>query len=65
MDYARYGAAGWPIGSGAVEGECKHLVKELFGVTGAHWRRGQIGDVLAARLTIANGEWEAAWMNFN
>jgi hypothetical protein len=65
MDYARYEAAGWPIGSGAVEGECKHLVKERFCVTGAHWRRDQIGDVLALRLQIANGAWAEAWMNLN
>lgn len=65
MDYARYAAEGWPIGSGAVEGECKHLVKERFCVTGAHWRRARIGDVLALRLAIANGEWEAAWINSN
>ena len=65
MDYARFEAQGWPIGSGAVEGTCKHLVKERFGVTGARWDRERIADVLALRLAIANGQWEEAWRNPN
>jgi len=61
MDYARYRAAGWPIGSGAIEGACKHLVKERFGITGARWRRDRIQDVLALRLAQFNGEWDGCW----
>jgi hypothetical protein len=61
MDYARYEAQGWPIGSGAIEGTCKHLVKERFCVTGAHWRRANLPEVLALRLSIFNGEWLADW----
>lgn len=61
MDYARYEADGWPIGSGAIEGTCKHLVKERFALTGAHWRRKIIGDVLALREAIFNDEWDRYW----
>ena len=61
MDYARYEAEGWPIGSGAIEGTCKHLVKERFCVTGAHWRRANLPEMLALRLSIFNGEWKADW----
>jgi len=61
MDYARYKAAGWPIGSGAIEGGCKHLVKERFGVTGARWKRRRIPFVLALRLSQFNEEWENDW----
>lgn len=61
MDYARYRKAGWPIGSGAVEGTCKHLVKERFGVTGAQWRRANIQNVLALRLAVFNNEWDQFW----
>lgn len=63
MDYARYERNGWPIGSGAVEGSCKHLVKERFCVTGAHWRRANIPKTLALRLSIFNGQWEEDWEN--
>lgn len=62
MDYARYREEGWPIGSGAIEGTCKHLVKERFGLTGARWRRDQIQDVLALRLAQFNGEWDDYWL---
>lgn len=61
MDYARFRAQGWPIGSGAAEGTCKHLVKERFGVTGAHWRRRNIAPVLALRQSIFNEEWQRDW----
>jgi hypothetical protein len=61
MDYPCYRAAGWLIGSGAVEGTCKHLVKERFNVTGARWKRANIPCVLALRLSIFNGEWADDW----
>lgn len=61
MDYARFESEGWPIGSGAVEGTCKHLVKERFSLTGAHWRRKNIPHVLALRLSYFNNEWESDW----
>lgn len=58
MDYVRYRRAGWPIGSGAIEGTCKYLVKQRFGVTGARWRRRNIPNLLALRVAQANGEWD-------
>ena len=61
MDYARFRREGWPVGSGAVEGTCKHLVKERYNVTGARWKRKNIPHVLALRLSIFNDEWEADW----
>ena len=30
MDYGRYRATGWPIGSGSVEGQCKFVVGRRF-----------------------------------
>ena len=61
MDYARYRREGWPIGSGAIEGTCKHLVKERFNITGARWRRDSIRDVLALRLSMFNEQWAKDW----
>lgn len=63
MDYARYEAEGWPIGSGAIEGACKDLVKRRFGLTGARWKRGRLKYVLALRLSIYNEEWENDWLS--
>jgi hypothetical protein len=61
MDYARYEREGWLIGSGAIEGTCKHLVKTRFSVTGARWRRKNIPQILALRLAIFNAEWDQYW----
>jgi hypothetical protein len=61
MDYARYREEGWPIGSGAVEATCKHLIKERFALTGARWDRSNIAPIAALRVAIMNDEWESAW----
>ncbi len=61
MEYARWRAAGWPIGSGAIEGTCKHLVKERYNLTGARWKRKRLPFVLSLRLSIFNKEWETDW----
>jgi hypothetical protein len=61
MDYPRYREQGWLVGSGAVEGTCKHLVKERYNVTGARWKRANIPYVLALRLSIFNEEWADDW----
>ena len=61
MDYARFKAEGWPIGSGAVEGCCKHLVKQRFCISGARWKRERIAPVLALRLSIFNDQWDQDW----
>jgi hypothetical protein len=61
MDYARYREEGWPIGSGAVEATCKHLIKERFGLTGARWDRKNIAPIAALRVAILNDEWDSAW----
>jgi hypothetical protein len=58
MDYKAYAAAGWPIGSGAIEATCKHLAKERLGATGARWRRSTLPNIMALRLCRANDEWD-------
>jgi hypothetical protein len=61
MDYKRFKQEGWPIGSGAIEATCKHLVKQRFAVTGARWLRDNIKNVLALRLARFNEEWDSYW----
>ena len=38
MKYDEYLAAGYPIGSGVVEGACRHLVKDRMEQAGMRWR---------------------------
>jgi hypothetical protein len=58
MDYQRYEREGWPIGSGAIEGTCKYLVKQRLAATGARWRRANLPKIMALRLYQANEEWD-------
>ena len=37
MRYDEYLAAGYPIASGAIEGACRHLVKDRMERAGMHW----------------------------
>jgi hypothetical protein len=54
-------AAGYPIGSGVVEGACRHLVKDRLERAGMRWRRQGAQAMLDLRATSLNGEWEAFW----
>ena len=58
MDYPRYRAAGWPIGSGSVEGQCKFVVGRRFKGNGMRWKRHDNECVLRTRLALLNGELE-------
>ena len=44
MKYNEYLVAGYPIGSGVVEGACRHLVKDRMERTGMHGCRPRTGD---------------------
>jgi hypothetical protein len=58
MKYDKYLAAGYPIGSGVVEGACRHLVKDRMEQTGMRWRIGGAQAVLSLRALYVNDEWE-------
>jgi len=58
MKYDEYLAAGYPIGSGVVEGACRHLVKDRMEGTGMHWRHEGAQPMLKTRATYLNDEWD-------
>jgi hypothetical protein len=62
MKYDAYLAAGYPIGSGVVEGACRHLVKDRMERTGMRWLPSGAQAMLDLRATDLNGEWEAFWI---
>jgi hypothetical protein len=64
MKYDAYLAAGYPIGSGVVEGACRHLVKDRMERTGMRWLPSGAQAMLDLRATYLNGEWDAFW-NFH
>lgn len=61
MKYDAYLAAGYPIGSGVVEGTCRHLVKDRLERTGMRWHPDGAQAMLNLRATYLNGEWDPYW----
>jgi hypothetical protein len=56
--YDEYLAAGYPIASGAVEGACRHLVKDRMERAGMHWAVEGAQAMLDARSVYISGLWE-------
>lgn len=59
MMYDEYLAAGYPIGSGVVEGACRHLVKDRMEQTGMRWRIAGAQAILSLRSIYINDDWDA------
>ena len=59
MKYDEYLAAGYPIGSGVVEGACRHLVKDRLEETGMRWTVAGAQAMLDTRAIYLNGDWKA------
>ena len=60
MHYDRYLAAGLPIGTGVIEGACRHLVVDrMDGV--ARWSLKGAEAVLRLRALRSSGDFEAYW----
>ena len=59
MAYDEYLANGYPIGSGVVEGACRHLVKDRMELTGMHWQTDGAQAMLDLRSVFLNDDWEA------
>jgi hypothetical protein len=58
LRYALFRAAGWPVGSGVVEGGCKHVVGVRFKRQSTRWSRVGAQAVLHLRLDRLNGRWQ-------
>lgn len=63
MRYDEYLAAGYPIGSGVVEGACRHLVKDRLERTGMRWTVAGARAMLHLRAVYINGDWNQ-FMNY-
>lgn len=59
MKYDEYLAKGYPIGSGVVEGACRHLVKDRMEQTGMRWTVPGAQAMLDTRALYLNGDWHA------
>lgn len=61
MRYDEYLRDGLPIGSGAAEGACRHLVKDRMERSGMRWTIPQADAILQLRAILLSGDWDAYW----
>ena len=57
MQYGDYLAAGYPIGSGVIEGACKHVIGDRMCRTGMTWENDGAQRMLDLRTAKLNNEW--------
>ena len=62
MDYRRYRANGWFIGSGVVEAGCKHVIGQRLKQSGMFWTETGASAVLTLRCALLSaGGWNHLW----
>jgi len=61
MRYDVFRAKGYQVGSGAVEGACKHVVGKRLKQSGMIWTRAGSSATLGLRVTWLNKDWEQLW----
>jgi hypothetical protein len=61
IEYARFQALGYPIGSGSVESAHKVVVESRLKQAGMHWQRAHVNPMVALRNIACNDRWQEAW----
>lgn len=62
MHYPEYEAQGLPIGSGAIEGTCKNLIKGRMDLVGQRWDADEgIERMVALRVRLFNQRFDDLW----
>jgi hypothetical protein len=64
MDYARFRAAGYAIGSGTIESACKQIVVQRLRKAGAQWTIDGAVRTAKARAAWLSGEWDSLPLAF-
>jgi hypothetical protein len=61
IQYAQFRAAGYPIGSGAVESANKLVVEARLKGSGMHWARANVNPMVALRAVACSDRWAESW----
>ena len=56
MKYDKALASGWPIATGMIEGACRFVIEDRFGITGARWSPDGAEVILKIRAVVVNGD---------
>ena len=59
MRYDKALANGWPIATGMIEGACRFVIEDRFGITGARWSPDGAETILKIRAVVVNGDLDA------
>ena len=63
MHYDQALASGWPIATGMIEGACRFVIEDRFGITGARWSPDGAEVILKIRAMVVNGDLDD-YMNY-
>ena len=63
MRYDKALEKGWPIATGMIEGACRFVIEDRFGITGARWSPGGAETILKLRAVVVNGDLDD-YMNY-
>jgi hypothetical protein len=63
MKYDRALAKGWPIATGMIEGSCRYVIEDRFGITGARWSPDGAETILKLRAVVVNDDLDD-YMNY-
>ena len=61
LRYGDFRAAGYPIGSGAVESGNKLVTEARLKGAGMHWAPGHVNPLVALRTAVCADRWEECW----
>lgn len=61
LDYPRYRAMGFPIGSGIIESACKTVLKQRESGSGMRWNESGAQSIATLRALQRSGKWAAFW----
>jgi hypothetical protein len=56
MRYDKALEKGWPIATGMIEGACRFVIQDRFGITGARWSPDGAEVILKIRAVVVNGD---------
>ena len=63
MRYDKALEKGWPIATGMIEGACRFVIEDRFGITGARWSPDGAEVILKIRAVVVNGDLDD-YMNY-
>lgn len=61
LEYVRFQAAGYPLGSGSVESGNKVVVEARLKGAGMHWARAHVNPMVALRNVLCSERWDEDW----